>query len=801
MPLKTHAWLFDAYPHPRRSSLVVWVKHGLRMHRREVEYRPAFCVLPDALPLEAAEAALEGDGRVMELRRVKRSVWLRGGEVEVLEVRPWNFHHIIPVATELRRATRTKGFLFFDVDHQPESRWMHGQGLFPMCRLTVGPGGPTLERDPEEDRFSLDYPTPDLKALRLEVKAARQAHEASFEDPLVSVRLGEETILCGGAGGTREEEALREFGRLLSRADPDVLLTQHGDRWDIPYLLRRIKRHGLERAVRLGRDGDPDPDRPDQASKSIHTYGQWLFKTAAFYLRGRWHMDLSKKTLDSDDDRKDLHGILYLARISNRRPQDVNRNGAGYALQQMQVDAATDAGVALPWKRNLAEDWKDAATLCAVDRGGQIVNPTPGIYEDVAACDFSGYYPSIVVRHNLSSDTINCACCPDGPVVPELGLHVCRRHRGHQSEILRKLQPHRAFVKAIIRRAEAVGDVDSDLLARARAVKSEQKALGVVCFGYFRYRNARFGCAEVHQAIQCYGREGMTRAREVAREMGFEMVHSMTDCAFLQKPGVTRAEARKVARRISTEVGLPMDVEGVYRWVVFLPSKTHSTSSEVGVPNRYYGLFEDGRLKVRGIDVQRHITPPWIYDAQQAMLDVLGKAKDAAGFRARVPLALEEAKKAAENLRGRRVRTEDLGLMVQATRAVGEYRAATNTKRALQRLEAAGTKRQAGEYVKLVVARKSGPGPGRQTPVELLDEEGLWGPSTQPLYHVDHYLRLLARSVETLLAPFGYEEERVLDWLRGRAASPRAPETRRITGEAKPEYARPSGFLPADIGP
>ena len=40
--------------------------------------------------------------------------------------------------------------------------------------------------------------------------------------------------------------------------------------------------------------------------------------------------------------------------------------------------------------------------------------------------------------------------------------------------------------------------MDGNRVAKAKAIKSEHKALGVVCFGYFRYRNARFGCAEVH---------------------------------------------------------------------------------------------------------------------------------------------------------------------------------------------------------------------------------------------------------------------------------------------------------------
>jgi DNA polymerase II len=782
MPSQTPAWLFDAYPHPRLSSLVVWVKHGSRVYKRYVPYRPEFCLRADSEPLEAAERLLAQDERVEAVWRDRAVLWLRGPSQDVLRVRPKRLQDIHAVATRLRRATRTKGFLFFDVDHQAECRWMHAQGLFSMCRLHVGPDGPELRQAPGEDRWSLDYPDPRLRTARLEVQARQAGHVPDFGDALEHIRLGTEEVECdepGNAGA--EREALLEFGRRLRRLDPDVLLTRHGDRWDIPYLLRRLRRLGIDHLVQLGREHDPHPEHPDQQAQSIHTYGRWLFKTHAYYLRGRWHIDLSKKTLDSEDDRKDLHGILYLARTSNRRAQDVNRNGAGYALQQMQIDLATDRGVALPWKRNLAEDWKDAATLCAVDRGGQIMNPEPGLYEDVAACDYSGYYPSIVVAHNLSSDTLNCTCCPDGELVPELGYHICKKEgRGHQAEILFRLSPHRRHVKAILRRAEFLGGVDEDLVAKARAIKSEQKAIGVVCFGYFRYRNARFGCAEVHQAIQCYGRDGMTRARAVARSMGFEMIHAMTDCTFLHKPGVTRDQARRVARRIGQEVGVPMDVEGVYKWIVFLPSKTHSTSSDVGVPNRYYGLFEDGRLKVRGIEVQRHSTPHWIYDAQQGMLDVFIQAKDAQGFRERIPQALEVAKAAADRLRARAVEPEKLGIMVQARMSVEEYRAQTNTKGALRRLRDAGTERHPGEYVQYIVARKEGPHGGRAIPVELLRSRSSWFGQTPPPYHVDAYLRLLARSVETMLSPFGYTEEDLLEWLRGRSRTPKPTPSRRV---------------------
>jgi DNA polymerase-2 len=338
--------------------------------------------------------------------------------------------------------------------------------------------------------------------------------------------------------------------------------------------------------------------------------------------------------------------------------------------------------------------------------------------------------------------------------------------------------------------------VDADTVAKAKAVKSEHKALGVVCFGYFRYRNARFGCAEVHQAIQAYGRAGMTRAREVAQADGYEMVHTMTDCAFLQKRSVTRADGLRVARKITDAVGVPMDVEGVYKWIVFLPSKTHSRDGDamgVGVPNRYYGKFEDGTLKVRGIEVQRHSTPPWIYDVQQGMLDVFAEADDAAGFLARIPRALAVAKRAAERLRARTVPAEELAQTLQTRMEVEDYAANTGTRAALKRLRDDGIDRRPGQYVRYVVARREGPWDGRVIPLELLGKEGWFGGDARTAVHIDAHLRLLARSVETMLSPFGYSEGPVLDWLRGRAASPRAAaprpaSSRRIDREPRPEF-------------
>jgi DNA polymerase elongation subunit (family B) len=740
--------LLDVYPHPRRSLLVVWAKDGRRTVRTEVPYQPDFCIHSDGKPLAWAERRLAEDPRIERTWRDRARLAPGGPFEEVLRVRPWNLHDVHAVAAQLRRAVHTKGYVLFDVDHQPESRWMHARGLFPLCRLA---DDGSLRPHPKEDRWTYDYEVPELATMHLRA-GSESPGKPSFEDPLRHVELDGVRIEC--AGPDDEARVLRQMHRLLRAKDPDAILTHGGDGWDVPYLLHRIRANGLEDDVWLGRA--PDPVRPDQQAKSIATYGRILWRTDAHYLRGRFHVDLGKKSLADNPDRKDLHGLVYMARVSNRRLQDVNRNGPGYCLQQMQIDEAQREGAALPWKRNLSEEWKDVATLCAVDRGGQVAKPQPGLYGDVWSCDFSSYYPSIVVRHNLSSDTLNCTCCPEAQPIPDLGFHACLRRDGHQARALRPTVEHRRRIKAILKRAKEVGDVSQTEVERAEAVKAELKGLGVVCFGYFRYRNARYGCAEVHQAIQAIGRRGMDRAKGLAEDDGFEVLHMITDCLHLRRPGATRAQVLRLARRITDAVECPIDVEGRFKWLMLLDSKTRSTPGEgVGVPNRYYGAFEDGSLKVRGIELRRHGTPPFVDAVQQGMLDVLAKADGPKRFCALVPEALAVADDAARRLRARDVGLEELVIHTRTRQSVEEYTQTTASRTALLRLRDAGVEVRPGQSVGFVLTRGSGPRQGRAVPVELLGEGPFAGRTP---YDVQGYLRLMARSVETLLSPRGHRE-------------------------------------------
>ncbi|EQD29303.1 DNA polymerase 2 (DNA polymerase II), partial [mine drainage metagenome] len=78
------------------------------------------------------------------------------------------------------------------------------------------------------------------------------------------------------------------------------------------------------------------------------------------------------------------------------------------------------------------------------------------------------------------------------------------------------------------------------------------------------------------------------------REAGGEILHGIVDSLWVVPP--PGKEPGPWARELGERQGLPLNYEGRYRWIVFLPHHGHG----LGVPQRYYGVYENGEMKLRG---------------------------------------------------------------------------------------------------------------------------------------------------------------------------------------------------------
>jgi DNA polymerase elongation subunit (family B) len=397
----------------------------------------------------------------------------------------------------------------------------------------------------------------------------------------------------------------------------------------------------------------------------------------------------------------------------------------------MQMSWAWRRGVLIPMDKQQAEDFRPAESLLAADKGGLVYEPEVGWHRGVAEYDFTSMYPEMMVRRNISPETVNCACCPDN-AVPEIGHHLCRKRRGLVPSVLAPILEKRARYKALYK---AGGPGAAVYKARADA----HKWTLVCCFGYLGFKNARFGKIEAHECVTAWGREVLLRAKDAVEKRGYHLLHALVDSVWITVgPGADLEELRLAVEK---EAECPLALEGVYEWIRYCPSKQDARS---GVPGRYFGAFKGGALKIRGIAARRHDTPPLFKSLQNELLTLLARVEPGGSIRALVPGLLDIVEDYRLRLREGRVTAEELAFSFHLSQSPEEYVHDTVSSLAAKQLAAAGVVLHPGETVRYVItASKDKVKEWRSKPLALLDD-GLE-------YDVPKYLELLDRAAEEIL--------------------------------------------------
>jgi len=242
----------------------------------------------------------------------------------------------------------------------------------------------------------------------------------------------------------------------------------------------------------------------------------------------------------------------------------------------------------------------------------------------------------------------------------------------------------------------------------------------------------------------------------IAESRGFKLIHGIVDSMWLEKRNASDAEYKKVCEQIEKELGLPISFEGRYKWIVFLNSRINP---KVPVLNRYYGVFQDGTLKVRGIDLRRHDTPEIIRKCQTDMLTLLSQAKDSEEFKELIPEALAVVRSYVSALRTRKVPVEQLVVEKRLSKALNEYTNLVPQAIAAAHLAREGQDTHAGQTVSYVVTNNESKITGnRALPAEFLDES--------MNYDSEWYVDLLLSSITNLLLPFEYDIKLLREYFR-----------------------------------
>ena len=497
--------------------------------------------------------------------------------------------------------------------------------------------------------FALDDPMdPDVDIPWTSILPVRKGRETK------GIRLGE-TIL-EGIDRNSIESMLQEIEESIVIVYDNTMESLSGifdmaDRMGIPH--RRVWKH---------------------SGKSYESYGQIKYRGPTLGIMGRICIPVDSFIYSESG----LTGIYEVSRISSLPPETAALVTPGTAVSSLEVSEAIRAGILVPFQKSDHEEEKSIDELFRMDRGGMVLQPEPGIYHDVYEIDFSSMYPSIIVRYNLSPETMSRSMGKD---VPDSPYRINDQSRGFLSMALEKLLNTRLMYKSVKSMSDVYAMRDAAL-----------KWLLLTSFGYTGYKNAKFGRIETHETITCLGRKILSEAMRAAEDHGFSIIHGIVDSLWIQGDGDVDALLRDIERR--TRINIVLD--GHYRWIVFFPAR-----SGAGAVNRYLGLRYDGSYKFRGIELRRNDVPAICKRFQLAALEELRECKNAGEIYSKKAVIEDLKRKAIMGIG--MADPEDMFIHVTPSRHADEYRVNNIQKASMEKYSESGMDIYPGQDIRVIV--------------------------------------------------------------------------------------------------
>jgi DNA polymerase elongation subunit (family B) len=755
--LITKGWLLDCYPTPDSGEgMTFWIKqaNGDTVKLRDSKWKARIyasgsaCDSPEFLFSKLKDSNLVSSINVVK-KRTSVFDWRKD---EVLEIELRQADRAKRVADQLESIFQNPlTFRLYNVDLSAEQQYFLEKDLFPLGRVSVYSDGDEISKwRIQDDVRSTDYEIPQLRVMGLNVTLEDKVPR--LDSRLTGISLshfyypGEEMTEPILIQSEDEAEIIQEAEAEVRKFDPDFIITGNGDSFIFPYLYSKAQKHGIT----FNLDRDPDAKRvspnTQTGGRTYFSYGRIIYRPTTQRFFGRIHVD-GQNTFVYDQCR--FEGLFEIARISRMPFHTSSRASIGKSLSGLQFYHAFRRDTLIPYKPVISEDIKSMENLLVADRGGLVFVPLPGVQERVCEFDFASLYPSIIRGRNISAETVNCPCCPDSEnMLEELNMHICKRKVGIVPESL-ELPLTKRFDYKRLR--------DQTNNSRLKQVYNERagalKWVLVTSFGYLSFRHAKFMKIDAHIAVCSVARRTLLGAMHVAEGRGYQVIHGIVDSLWVHRDRIKEEDCEELRKEIEEATKFKLAIEGIYKWIVFLPSKVDSQNQ---VPTRYFGCFEkNNEMKVRGIEYRRHDTPIYFKKCQELILKELSKCdtlQELEDFARKQGIEMFNA--FAKQIEEHDVPPLELLINRRLSKNLKEYFSKRQLSvNAALKLEERCLELKAGQSVAYVITKYKTTGMNRALPEELAEDAE---------YDSRRYVELLADTCATVLSPFGVTREILL---------------------------------------
>jgi DNA polymerase I len=403
----------------------------------------------------------------------------------------------------------------------------------------------------------------------------------------------------------------------------------------------------------------------------------------------------------------------------------VGTAAAGFRVEWFLVKRTREAGELVP--KRIEQPYRPYP-------GAIVLEPKPGLHENVVALDFKSMYPNIMINYNLSPDTY----VPPTEVEPKEKVYetpeVKHRFRkappGFYKQALSDLIDLRSKIRSKMKKT----DPNS---AEYRVLDARQKALKVITnamYGYTGWTGARWYMKPVAEAAAAWGRHTIVNTIKMAEDERLDVIYGDTDSIFVKNDP---KKIDKLLIEIKEKLGLEISRDMEYVRIFFTEAK-----------KRYAGLLPDGKLDIVGLEVMRGDWAVVAKKVQEKVLEIVLKEQSPAKAAKFVQQFIYELKQ-------KRVNYRDLIIWKTLTKPVEEYEVKTAHVEAARILKEKGWELAVGDKVGYVVIGGTG---------RLYERVKPYMFATYEEVDVEYYVeKQVVPAAARILASFGINEQQLLE--------------------------------------
>lgn len=634
-----------------------------------------------------------------------------------------------------------------------------------------------------------------LLAFDLETFAPKGRFSDPKKDPILMISIADEKEslvlswskemqhLKGVKVYESEKEMIKSFKEIVVEKSPDVIITYNGDLFDFPYIKERarnfsikleigagktepkIVRKGTENAAKLkgvqhvdayqivrllSVIGSINPIKYDLETVHESIFKESKTKLSPQQINEYWETGKNAENLveynkeDSESvlriTKEFLPLYLELCKLVKLTLFDCTRGSTGTFVEQLLNIKSFEKNYLIP----LNPSEKEINTRYRHRFEGAFVKePLPGLHEDIAIVDFRTYHASIMVAHNISTETLNCKCCEkEKPNLSPTGSWYCGKKKGFLASTLEEVIKKRAEAKEKMKKAKKGSVEYSSLYASQWALKT----LIASFYGYMGYPRSRWYSREIVNSVYAWVRKYIKEAVEKAESSGLIPLYSDTDSLFLKIPkNKSRKDVEEFVAKINKEIpkGMELELEGFYKRGIFV------TKKEGGAAKKRYALIdEEGNLKITGFEYVRRDWSRIAKETQKAVIEAILKE-------GKTEKAVEIVKEKIEELKKGIVTKKDLVVYTQIQKPLNKYEAIGPHISAALKAEKKGVQVGEGSIIGYIIT-KTGKSISDKAELEEFVKEGN--------YDAEYYIKnQVVPAVIKIMKELGHTEEDLIE--------------------------------------